>query len=109
MKRKLKEFNVIHENLGKFEPYDIMPYLVSVYKNDKKKKWRYTIEPTTFDEFKEYILHNSMYQWWGRCEYEIILSDWPCQKNSEKWDIHMQVKMNINIITEIFMENIGKK
>lgn len=47
-----------------------------------------------------------MYQWWSRCEYEIILVDWPCQKKSEKWDVYKQVMMNIDIITEILMKNV---
>ena len=47
-----------------------------------------------------------MYQWWARCEYEIILSDWPCQKVEEKWDIYRQIMLNIDIITDVFIENI---
>ena len=106
MKRKIKEFNVICEQYGKFEPYGIMNYLVSRYKYDSQRKWKFKKKPETFDDFKEYIKDASSYQWWGRCEYEIILSDWPCQQKTEKWDIHKQVMMNIDIITDIFMENI---
>lgn len=95
----MKKFNVIIEDNGRFEPYDIMPYLVERYIRSDNK-------PTTFDEYKEFIGKNAMYQWWSRCEYEIVLTDWPSQKHSEKWDVYKQVMMNIDIITEILMENV---
>lgn len=100
-KKELIPFYVIREEYGKFIPYDIMDYLIRAYKDKKKEK-----RPITFDEFKEFIKKESMYQWWSRCEYEIILVDWPCQKKSEKWDVYKQVMMNIDIITEILMKNV---
>lgn len=102
MKKKL-EFNVIcwDVNSQNFVKYDILPHLSRVYKDKKKKK---RIDCKTFDDFKKFILGESMYQWWARCEYEIILQDWPCLQTSEKWDIHRQVQMNIDVITKLFME-----
>ena len=47
--------------------------------------------------------------WWARCEYEIIICGWPNTDTQEKWDIHRQVMMNIDIITRILMENIKDK
>lgn len=96
----MKSFNVIYERNGEFIPYDIMPYLVEQYKRIKRDK------PKTFEEIREFIKSKSMYQWWARCEYEIILSDWPCQKVEEKWDIYRQIMLNIDIITDVFIENI---
>lgn len=86
-------------NAGTFEPYDVMPYLIKEYNESKDK-------PSTIDEFKDFIEKKSRYQWKSRCEYEIILSDWPRQRNHEKWDIHRQVMMNINIITTVLMTNV---
>ena len=99
----MKPFNVIYERNGKFLPYDIMPYLVEQYKRIKRNK------PKTYEEIEKFIKGTSMYQWWARCEYEILISDWPCQKYTEKWDIYKQILMNIDIIIDIFMENIRKK
>lgn len=96
----MKKFNVIIENNGKFESYDIMPYLIDKYNESESK-------PTTFDSYKEFIEKWSMYQWWARCEYEIILSDWPREKHKEKWDIYRQIMMNIDLITEIFISNVS--
>ena len=97
----MKSFNVIIYNINreKFEPYDIMDFFVEEYKEEKNK-------PTTFDSFKKFIERKSMWMFWSRCEYEIILSDWPPYGVEEKWDIHRQIMMNIDIITEILMENV---
>lgn len=97
----MSSFNVIIYNFneGIFEPYDIMPYLRRSYYDEDEK-------PSTFEEFRYFVLHRSMYQWWARCEYEIILTDWPNKRHEEKWDIHKQVKMNIDIITELLINDV---
>ena len=102
----MKSFYVINFefNSSKFENYDIMPYLVNCYEKVKNTKNC----PKTFDEFKKFIEEKSMYQYWARCEYEIILSDWPNNKTSKKIDIHYQIMMNINTVTDILIENVIK-
>lgn len=94
------EFNVIWFNPNKkeFEPYNVMPYFIDEYKKSK-------VKPKTFDEFKEFIKKNSMYMYWSRCEYEIILEDWPRSNVEKKIDIHQQIMMNIDIIAKILMGN----
>ena len=103
MKKNHIPFNVINFefNSKKFETYDVMPYLVNCYKNEKKDK-----RPVTFDEFKKFVEGNSMYMYWARCEYELILSDWPNQKTHKKIDIHYQIMNNIDTVTKILMENV---
>ncbi len=99
----MKKFNVIIENVNsrEFIPYDIIPYLERCYYEKKDK-------PVTFEEFKTFIERNSMYQWWSRCEYEIILKGWPNGGNEKKIDVYQQVMMNIDIIAEILMEEVTK-
>ena len=101
----MKSFNVIiyNPNSREFVEYDIMPYLIRTYNEKKEKK---ETLPETFDEFKNFVKSESKYQFWARCEYEIILIDWPCQKNHEKWDVYKQIMMNLDIVTKVFMENI---
>ena len=103
----MKSFNVIiyNPNLKEFVKYDIMPYLIRTY--NKKKERKETL-PKTFDEFKIFVKNESMYQFWARCEYEIILIDWPCQQKHEKWDVYKQIMMNLDIVTKVFMENINE-
>lgn len=98
----MKSFNVIINdyNRGTFKPYDIMPYLINEYNEAE-------VKPASFQKFKEFVEQTALYQWWSRCEYEIILVDWPSQKVSEKWDVYQQVMMNIDLVTEILMENVN--
>ena len=123
-----REFNVIVYDINKkeFVPYNIIPYLVSQYKIKIDNK------PKTFDEFKEFVKNKSMYQWWSRCEYEVILSPWPYTsspserynkegeddveawkehwkkhlKECKKIDVHYQVMMNLDVITALLMDSI---
>ena len=81
------------------ESFDVIPYLVGCCEEKDPK-------PKTFEEYKEFIKGKSFYRFWSRCEYEIILTDWPNQKISEKWDVHKQIMMNLDIITEIVMEEV---
>lgn len=99
----MKNFNVIVYDFNKqdFIPYDVMPYLVGCYNKVSNK-------PKTFEEFKKFIEEESKYQWWSRCEYEIILESWPKTNVNEKWDVHRQVMMNIDIITSILMDNVNE-
>ena len=90
----MKSFYVIINNFNKgtFEPYDVMPYLMTEYNKAKNK-------PSTTEEFKKFVEKEAKYQWWSRCEYEIIISDWPGMEINDKWDIYRQLMMNIDIVT----------
>lgn len=99
----MKSFYVIVYDINHktFIPYDVIPYL-------KKCYYEATDKPKTFEEFKKFIEGESKYQWWSRCEYEIILESWPKTNVNEKWDVHRQVMMNIDIITSILMDNVNE-
>ena len=105
----MQSFNVINYDINrqKFVYYDVIPYLVNCYKEIKKTKRKKT--PETFDEFKQFVKDESMYQFWSRCEYEIILVDWPCQRHEEKWDVYDQIMMNLDVITDLVMKECIKK
>ncbi len=124
----MKKFNVLNWdfNHDKLEYYDVLPYFRNCYKErvnkfkqfsktkkyqnmneeEKKNYLKYSFVPKTLNEFKKFITDESHYQYWGRCEYEMICEGWPVQKNSYKLDIHEQIMMNIDIISDIlFNEN----
>lgn len=87
-------------NSHKMEAYDVIPPLVSAYKSSK-------VRPKSFPEVKDFVEKESMYRWWGRCEYEIILSFWPPVKDKEeKWDIYKQVQLNLDTITHLLMKSL---
>lgn len=102
-------FNVIiyEPNSKEFVPYDIIPYFLHAYEELKEKKWKKL--PVTYEEFKEFVRSEGMYQFWGRCEYEIILVDWPCQKQEKKIDVWEQINMNLDLVTKIVMDKINEK
>lgn len=104
-KRTITPFYVINENINakEFDKYDVMPYLISCYDEVKRKKTK----PTTFDEFKEFVKDNSMYMYWSRCQYEVVLQSWPCGNNDKKIDVHWQLMMNLDLVTRLLMENVG--
>lgn len=103
----MKSFNVLtfDVNTNKVVPYDIMPYLIRTYNEVKEKKYKPL--PTTFEEFRKFVQDEAKYQWWSRCEYEIILVDWPCKRKEEKWDVYGQVILNLDIVTNLLMENLN--
>lgn len=104
--KKIIPFYVISESINEqtFAPYDVMPYLVGCYKETKKDK-----RPVTFEEFKKFVESKSMYMYWSRCQYEVILHSWPCGNVKQKIDVHWQLMMNINLVTEILMRNVLKE
>lgn len=126
----MKQFNVINFdfNAKKFKAYDVIPYFVREYHEQierynaakleleeaktedeikiAKSNLDYWKVPVTFDEFKQFVKDRAQYQFWSRCEYEIILVDWPCQKTEEKWDVYDQIMMNLDIVTQIVMDSI---
>ena len=98
----MKSFYVIVYDINRktFIPYDVIPYL-------KKCYYEATYKPETLEEFKSFVERESMYQWWSRCEYEIILSDWPSQCQQKKIDVHYQVVMNLDTVAKVLMESIN--
>lgn len=105
MKRKNQiPFYVIVDNVNRqeFEKYDVMPYLIRCYDETKKGE-----RPKTFEEFKEFVKGKSMYMYWSRCEYELVLKPWVGHKNERKVDVHWQIMNNIDLVTKILMLNVG--
>lgn len=106
-KRTITPFYVINYNINaqEFDKYDVMPYLISCYDDVKRKETK----PTTFDEFKEFVKSNSMYMYWSRCQWELLLVDFPCEEIKCKIDVHWQLMMNLDVVTSILIDNVGVK
>ena len=97
------EYNVIKENINtkQFEAYNIFPYLEMQYLALPKRK-----RPKKEEDIKKFILVESQYQFWSRCEYEIILTSWPCKDYETKIDVFWQIQNNIDAITYLFSKHI---
>lgn len=109
----MKSFLVINYNFNgkEFEPYDIMPHLMREYDKLVKRNEEgnsYHKVPETEDEFRDFVKREALHQWWSRCEYEIILKDWPSGTHEEKWDVYKQLMMNIDLVVETLMYNINE-
>lgn len=122
----MEKFNVLlwDFNRDELEYYDVLPYLRERYEERKKRSevaredkelskdkkllkfWRV---PETLDEFKDFIMSESRYQFWARCQYEMICHGWPVRKNNHKLDVHEQIMMNLDVIARIMYDELGKK
>ena len=105
MKKNAKPFYVIVDNVNtqRFEKYDVMKYFIRCYNNTDKEN-----KPTTFEEFKSFIERWSRYMYWSRCEYEVILKSWAGNTKDKKIDVHWQIMNNIDIVTNILIQNVAK-
>lgn len=100
------EFNVLIWSFNKQhpEPYNVIPYFQREW-YDEKNKDRFR----SFEDIKQFIDSKAKYQFWARCEYEIIIESWPVTKDQVKLDVYDQIKMNLDLITTVFMKSIGLK
>lgn len=115
MKKNISNvFNVLvwDFNRDTIEHYDILPHFRRMFderkevskKIKKGEEDRWFKVPKTFEDFKEFVKDESRYQFWARCEYEMITHGWPVKKNTYKLDVHEQIMMNIDVIASLLWE-----
>lgn len=100
-------------NMDKIEHYDVLPYLRDrlkerIEKNNKDEDEYFKV-PKSFDEFKKFVKDESLYQFWSRCEYEMIVHGWPVRNNDYKIDVHEQIMMNLDVISGILFDEYWDK
>lgn len=90
--------------------YDIMPYLYRRLEEKKKRK-QITLKDLTLEKLKEFIDDESKYQFWARCQYEVILSSWPPRENGRrhKMDVYEQIHMNLDNIAKLMYDDLQKR
>lgn len=97
-----KHWNVYVDDFNAKEigTYDIMQN--SRFVEDARKAIK---ECETRDEFAERIRRDLMYYFWSKCEWEIILSDWPPSGQVEKKiDVFDQVMLNFDVFVDYLWE-----
>lgn len=106
------EYRVIlwNVNTDRVEHYDIMPYLYRRLE-EKRKKRQITLKDLTLEKLKEFIDNESKYQFWARCQYEVILSSWPPRENGHrhKMDVYEQIHMNLDNIAKLMYDDLQKR
>ena len=95
-------FNVLiwNFNTQTIEEYNVIPYFVREWEGEKVK---------SFEDIKEFVKSKSLYQFWSRCEYEMIVKGWPVTKREIKLDVHEQIMMNLDLVTQVFINTIRWK
>lgn len=88
-KKKIIKYNV-------FNHYSFCEDLKNTVENIKNK-----------NEFSERVKRLSMYYFWSKCEYEILITTWLERKDfkSEKIDVYDQLQLNWDIFVNYIWEN----
>ena len=96
----LEDFN--HKKIIIWNVFDHYSFYESLKKGLKKYKEK--------KEFSEYLKREAMYCFWSKCEYEIILSDWPPSNKfkNEKVDVYDQLNLNWDAFIDYILENKEK-
>ena len=130
------KFNVIEFDINsmKHKSYDVVPYFTNIW-NDKKWDSFEKSKVKTKEDFKQWVIRASHYQFWARCEYECLIAPWPLGSyrikeklkeidmtkidenfiditnaftlDMDKIDVYEQIMMNIDIVTEILWNKFG--
>lgn len=126
----MSKFNVLSFNFNKsqIEPYDVVPYFKRIWEAlDTHDK----IIIADRKKFKEWVIFEAKYQFWSRCQYEMVVGSWPfgsykmnerikeLKKNDEdtydnlvdaalsemaKIDVYEQLMMNIDVLVDILID-----
>lgn len=64
-----------------------------------------------FEEFSNAVKHILMYYFWSKCEWEIILSDWPPSETfkSKKISVYDQVILNWDIFVDYVWRTLSSE
>ena len=84
---------VINEDNGRFVPYNV--FWNRCFKEAVECDI-FNIPELTRDEVSELLQRFAQWQFWSRCEYEIVLYSWPTGKDEKghKIDVFDQLKAN---------------
>lgn len=107
-------------NTGDIETYDVMPSLYgSILTSNNKVSKRFVTRVKMENKNKvdkkglrKFINSHFLYLYAYKCEWEFIVSDWPPVRDNgreKKIDAYMQLKPNIDLITDIVWEQIKDK
>jgi len=93
-------WNVYVENFNakQMEPYNIFKH----YSFNEGVKKAYKRYKNDFDAFAEEIKKELQYYFWSKCEWEIILSDWPPSDRFKpvKVSVYDQVMLNWDVFIQ---------
>lgn len=100
------EFYAVNENINgrEIEMWNIFQNCV-VNRETNKLCIEYKKKKMTFDEFVERLDRIIKCEEWARCEYEVVVTDWPSSgKVEKKIDCWWQAHANIRVIAKYVLE-----
>lgn len=104
------KFNVLEYNFNtrQISFFDVLPYFEDCWKEGRFEKGKVKNKK----ELKKWIESVSMYRYWSRCEYEFLMAPWPYNEKNlvselRKIDVHQQIMMNINLLTDILSKKFN--
>ena len=101
---------VIVESMSRGEFYEMNVFDHSSYNADLQKIMK---KRPTRAELSEELRHITMYYFWSKCEYEIIISSWlHCNRDDSpvmKIDVYDQLKMNWDNFVDYVWQFCPKK
>ena len=80
--KPLKKFKVLTFSNGKIREYDILPYFRDSWKEKYNKEEKEKIKAAKSkarrkELFKQWVRGRSLYMFWARCEWEMLIGSWP--------------------------------
>lgn len=109
MGKKL-EWNVIWYDINgrKLTTYNIFKHSKFLEYIKKDAKEDYGKDLPDYEKFKERVRRELQYYFWGKCEYELVISTWPPNENvpGKKIDVYAQVMMNFDIFYNYLYTNL---
>ena len=99
------EWNVYTYNFNarRVEAYNVFNH--SGFLDDCKKALKKYGEDK--EQFIEQVRRSLMYYYWSKCEWEIVISDFPPHPDfpDEKVDIYDQIRLNWNVFVDYLWEH----
>ena len=98
----MKKFKVLIYKNEKVEHYDVLPYFRNCWKEKYNKEEKEAIkqakQPAKRKQlFKEYIISRSKYMFWARCEWEMLLANWPFGSYRLRTEMNEFLKNPVNL------------
>ena len=88
-------------NHDQLETYDVGYRFIAAVEHERP-----SFLPTTYAELNDYLLAEARYCFWAKCEYEMIVTGWPQQKNEKKVDIYEQLRLNWDRFVKAFWDEV---
>ena len=103
MKKPTFTWNVLNWdfNSDKLEVYDVGYRFVNAVDSA-----RLSSLPKNYTELDDYLNSEAHYRFWAKCEYEIIITGWPQQKNEAKIDVCTQLRLNWDRFVKAFWDEV---